>query len=96
MEHDDAIASDSDDDEDMNTGQAVSVTRRRSSINDNSLMGSKALIGKALLKDKKTLVDISTGKGALGKDATWDDFLMVDLVTPILQRMVKLMVMVQL
>lgn len=74
MEHDDAIASDSDDDEDMNTGQAVSVTRRRSSINDNSLMGSKALIGKALLKDKKTLVDISTGKGALGKDATWDDF----------------------
>ncbi|KAK7681231.1 hypothetical protein QCA50_015618 [Cerrena zonata] len=78
--NDDAIASDSDDDLDANQ---VRMNRRKSSIvNENEpstskqdvLNGQKSLIGKALLDDKKTLVDISIGKGALGKDATWDEF----------------------
>ncbi|RCK66844.1 Methylenetetrahydrofolate reductase 1 [Candida viswanathii] len=71
VEHEDAIASDSEDEEET---PSTAVSRRRSSVNDNILNGAKVLVGKTLLKDKKVLVDISTGKGALGKDATWDDF----------------------
>ena len=74
--NEDAIASDSDEDLPAVT---ISNRRRKSSIiNDNELAdksnAQKSLVGKALIGDKRTLVDISTGKGALGKDATWDDF----------------------
>ncbi|EDK37403.2 hypothetical protein PGUG_01501 [Meyerozyma guilliermondii ATCC 6260] len=79
ISHDDAVASD---DEDIE--MPPKKGRRRSSIiNENEVaapgfaavgMGHKASANKALLSDKRTLVDISTGKGALGKDATWDDF----------------------
>ncbi|KAG7666246.1 MET12 [[Candida] subhashii] len=77
-DREDAIASDSDSDIDMKD-VVIRPNRRRSSIiNENEIAetasASKVLIGKALLKDKQILVDISTGKGALGKDATWDDF----------------------
>lgn len=53
---------------------------RAISANENGLAGDdvsaaqKSLVGKALHNDKRVLLDISTGKGALGKDATWDDF----------------------
>lgn len=77
----DAVASDSDDEDEPEKASERDITltktikpRRVSSINDNELTSSKALVGKALLNDKKVLVDISTGKGALGKDAIWDDF----------------------
>ncbi|KAL6449860.1 LOW QUALITY PROTEIN: MET12 Methylenetetrahydrofolate reductase 1 [Candida maltosa Xu316] len=73
IEHEDAICSDSDED-DIPDEQPVSKKHRQSSINDNDLTASRTLVGKALLNDKKVLVEISTGKGALGKDATWDDF----------------------
>lgn len=71
-DHDDAIASDSDEEDVVTTNNQ----RRKSSIvNENQLMnGQKTLVGRALFDDKRTLVDISTGKGALGKDATWDEF----------------------
>lgn len=51
-------------------------TRRRSSIiNENSVADANTLkVSKALYNDKNTLVDISKGKGVLGKDASWDDF----------------------
>lgn len=75
VDHDDAVVSD---DEDF--VPPVKQSRRRSSVsNDNQAapkpgMGHRTAANKALLNDKRTLVDISTGKGALGKDATWDDF----------------------
>lgn len=76
VDHDDAIASDSDD-EQVPVNHAA---RRRSSVNENQLAhngvadAKRALVSRALSKDRKTIVDISTGKGALGKDATWDEF----------------------
>lgn len=73
--NEDAIASDSDDDVEA---PAIGKRRKSSIVNENELAdipsAQKNLIGKALSGDKRTLVDISTGKGALGKDATWDDF----------------------
>lgn len=79
VDHEEAIASDEEDVE-----VPAKKSRRRSSvINENDIaapesavvgMGHKASANRALLDDKRTLVDISTGKGALGKDATWDDF----------------------
>lgn len=67
-------AIDSDDDDQPPPTHA----RRRSSVNDNAVASAadarRTLVSKALAKDKRTLVDISTGKGALGKDATWDEF----------------------
>lgn len=71
-DHDDAIASDSEDEQ----PEPRDVSRRKSSIiNENQLMnGQQVLVGRALFDDTKTLMDISTGKGALGKDATWDEF----------------------
>ncbi|KAK6204284.1 methylenetetrahydrofolate reductase-domain-containing protein [Scheffersomyces amazonensis] len=76
---DDAILSDSDDDIENDRVIPKITKRRRSSIlNENGLAepssAQKAIIGKSLINDKKVLLDISTGKGALGKDATWDDF----------------------
>lgn len=71
VDHDDAIDSDSD-------MEAPPIkTRRRSSVNDNFLTSDAAkiaLVSRALSADRKTIVDISKGKGLLGKDATWDDF----------------------
>lgn len=75
-QNEDALASDSD--EETGEKNAIKSGRRRSSVvNDNELASNNseaALIGKKLLGNKQTLVDISTGKGSLGKDATWDDF----------------------
>ncbi|EGW32726.1 uncharacterized protein SPAPADRAFT_137530 [Spathaspora passalidarum NRRL Y-27907] len=79
-EHDDAIASESEDEEQAIPASSTKngINRRKSSlINDNEVAispATKELISKALLKDRQVVVDISTGKGALGKDATWDDF----------------------
>lgn len=74
VDHDDAIGLDSD-------SELVPIPKpgRRSSVNENSLANSAAdakrlLVSRALSKDRTTLVNISTGKGALGKDATWDEF----------------------
>lgn len=71
-DHDDAIASDSEDEQ----PEPRNASRRKSSIiNENQLInGQQVLVGRALFDDTKTLMDISTGKGALGKDATWDEF----------------------
>lgn len=81
---DDALASDSDDDNSIIEPPKKNANNRRKSslLNDNqlsyttqgSLQGAQNLVGKALFEDKRTLVDISTGKGTLGKDATWDEF----------------------
>lgn len=72
VNHDDAIDSDSD------TEAPVQLKgRRRSSVNDNFLSTDAArlaAVSHALSPDRKTIVEISKGKGALGKDATWDDF----------------------
>ncbi|KAK6458564.1 methylenetetrahydrofolate reductase-domain-containing protein [Scheffersomyces xylosifermentans] len=77
--NDDAIASS--DEEDKRIIPKLSKRRKSSILNENGLSESslalsaqRSLVGKALMSDKKVLVDISTGKGALGKDATWDDF----------------------
>lgn len=69
--HDDAIASDSDDD-DVVPPPPVGGRRKSSIVSDPTLKAQRALVGKAL--EKKTLVNISRGKHALGKDATWDEF----------------------
>ncbi|EDK44443.1 conserved hypothetical protein [Lodderomyces elongisporus NRRL YB-4239] len=61
--NEDAIASDSED-------ESPKHFRRRSSVNEVA-RGSLSFHRQ---KDKKSIVDISRGKGALGKDATWDDF----------------------
>lgn len=77
VEHDDAIASDSDDDL---PAIPMKNGRRKSSVNENQLAvpgvgeAKRALVAKALSHDPKAIVDISTGKGVLGKDATWDEF----------------------
>lgn len=69
--HDEAVASDSDEET-----APVGAKRRQLSINENgpASEAQRTLISKALVDDKRTLVDISTGRGVLGKDATWDDF----------------------
>lgn len=77
-----AIESDSESEDDISTEQIPAKRRRSSKINDNDTIhdldgvvtAQKNLISKTLLGDKNVLVEISTGKGALGKDATWDDF----------------------
>lgn len=80
VQHDDAIASDSDDDLPAGTVIPAKNGRRKSSVNENQLASAdamdakRALVSKALSKDPKAIVDISTGKGVLGKDATWDEF----------------------
>ncbi|RLV91490.1 Methylenetetrahydrofolate reductase 1 [Spathaspora sp. JA1] len=83
VEHDDAIVSESEGETEEQVIPASSIqngiSRRRKSslVNENELAispATKELVSKALLKDRQVLVDISTGKGALGKDATWDDF----------------------
>ncbi|ODV82451.1 methylenetetrahydrofolate reduct [Suhomyces tanzawaensis NRRL Y-17324] len=73
MNLEDAIASD---DEENDIAVIQGPKRRQSSIvNDNEVVNAqRSLVSKALLNDKKLLVDISRGKGALGKDATWDEF----------------------
>ncbi|KAI3406116.2 MET12 [Candida oxycetoniae] len=63
-ENENAIASDSED-------EGPKHFRRKSSINERAIQESLSI---EVLRNKKTLVDISRGKGALGKDATWDDF----------------------
>lgn len=74
VEHDDAVASDSDEE----FAPPMKNGRRKSSVNENQVAvpddAKRALVSKALSKDPKSIVDISTGKGALGKDATWDEF----------------------
>ncbi|SGZ56741.1 CIC11C00000002952 [Sungouiella intermedia] len=75
VDHDDAISLDSD----SEPLPPLKSTRRRSSVNENwpaknGLDAKRALVTKALSRDRKTLVDISKGKGVLGKDATWDEF----------------------
>ncbi|CAK9439336.1 uncharacterized protein LODBEIA_P35070 [Lodderomyces beijingensis] len=65
FENEDALASDSED-------ASPKHFRRRSSVNERAI--GTLPIGAQNGKDKKTIVDISRGKGALGKDATWDDF----------------------
>lgn len=79
--NDDAIASSDEEEGKRKVIPKVSKRRKSSIINENSLSdkslalsAQRSLVGKALLKDKKVLVDISTGKGALGKEAIWDDF----------------------
>lgn len=75
VDHDDAVESD----EDIEP-PAFIKKRRQSSINENELaensiaLARRNVVGRALSDEKRVLVDISTGKGALGKDATWDDF----------------------
>lgn len=72
VDHDDAIDSDSD-----LEAPATVKNRRASSVNDNFLStdaANIAVVSRALSADRKTIVDISKGKGLLGKDATWDDF----------------------
>lgn len=83
VQHDDAVASDSDDDLPAAPPAAPQKSRRRSSLmNENIVAGegaaaskaSKTLVRNALSDDPQALLDISIGKGALGKDATWDEF----------------------
>lgn len=78
VNHDEALLSD---DEDSSKPKQDKLSRRSSIVNENELTVNdvltsalKSIVGKALYNDKKVLIDISTGKGALGKDATWDDF----------------------
>ncbi|KAI5952475.1 MET12 [Candida jiufengensis] len=71
FENEDALASDSEDEEIPN-GQKPQQQRRKSSINENVV--GKSMNTKLLYSNKKALFEISRGKGALGKDATWDDF----------------------
>ncbi|CAN3375789.1 hypothetical protein DIURU_003780 [Diutina rugosa] len=76
INHDEAIASDDSDVEAPPKG-ANGARRRSSLVNANELAkddAQRALVNKALLKDKRVLREISAGKGALGKDAIWDDF----------------------
>ncbi|OBA23688.1 methylenetetrahydrofolate reduct [Metschnikowia bicuspidata var. bicuspidata NRRL YB-4993] len=68
VDHEDAVGSDSD------TEEPVRVTTRKARRSLTAEDGRLALISDALLKDRRTLIDISTGKGVLGKDATWDEF----------------------
>lgn len=71
VEHDDAIALESEDE------PPQPRQRRRLTVNENVADGtaaSRTLVGKALANDPQALLDISIGKGALGKDATWDEF----------------------
>lgn len=76
VDHDDAIELDSD----LEDVPVARPNRRKSSVNENLLVKpgnldpKRILVSKALSKDRQTLVDISTGKGALGKDATWDEY----------------------
>ncbi|KAM9890548.1 hypothetical protein OXX80_001914 [Metschnikowia pulcherrima] len=68
VDHEDAIGSDSDSEEPVKV--TTRKTRRSLTVEDAQL----ALISDAFSKDRKKIIDISTGKGVLGKDATWDEF----------------------
>ena len=68
IDHEDAIGSDSDSEEPVKV--TTRKTRRSLTVEDAQL----ALISDAFSKDRKKIIDISTGKGVLGKDATWDEF----------------------
>lgn len=71
VDHEDAVASDSDGDEmAVKAAQETYLNRKNQIIKDTRI----ASISRALRNDRKAIVDISTGKGALGKDATWDEF----------------------
>lgn len=62
VDHEDAIGSDSDDELDNKT----ELTAEDAKL---------AWVSNALhKKDRRTIIDISTGKGLLGKDANWDEF----------------------
>lgn len=77
--NEDAIESDTEEPDELAKGKGRNEKRRKSSLlNENAVadksLVQKTLIGKSLLGDKKTLVDISRGKGSLGKDANWDEY----------------------
>lgn len=80
VDHDDAISLDLDLDLDAEVVPPIKKGRRKSSVNENVVAAAgvldarKVLVSSALQKDRQTLLDISKGKGALGKDATWDEF----------------------
>lgn len=80
VDHDDAISLDSDSEIIPIATPGRKQSRRRSSVNENLIAKAglldpkRLLVSKALFQDRKTLLDISTGKGVLGKDATWDEF----------------------
>lgn len=73
-DHDDVFDSDSE----TEAMVIPNKPRRRLSVNDNSVAlagdGSRAIVSRAIFHDQRTLLEISKGKGALGKDATWDEF----------------------
>lgn len=76
---DEAVVLDDSDSEPTATfSNGNAAQRRRSSVvNANdvaTLNANRVLVGRTLLKDKLALREISSGKGALGKDAIWDDF----------------------
>lgn len=79
-ENENAIESDTEEPDELAKGKGRHEKRRRKSslLNENAVadksLVQKTLIGKSLLGDKKTLVDISSGKGSLGKDANWDEY----------------------
>ncbi|KAI5965161.1 MET12 [Candida pseudojiufengensis] len=76
FENEDVLATDSEDEDEVDipisNGNGSKKSRRKSSINENVV--GKNVNSKLLYSDKKALYEISRGKGALGKDATWDDF----------------------
>lgn len=81
VDHDDAVGLESESESGAVPVAKAGVPkagRRRSSVNENILANStdakRLLVSRALSKDRTTLVNISTGKGVLGKDATWDEF----------------------
>ncbi|WPK27059.1 hypothetical protein PUMCH_004430 [Australozyma saopauloensis] len=72
VDHDDAIDSDSD------FEGPIPVKQGRNSFISENLAGTEdarlVMVSRAISADRKKIVDISKGKGLLGKDATWDDF----------------------
>lgn len=68
VDHEDAVGSDSESEE---PAKVTTRKARKSLTVDDARL---ALISDAFSKDRKKIIDISTGKGILGKDATWDEF----------------------
>ncbi len=72
-DNEDVFASDEDDDRIISPPVRSKSVCRRTSINENApLNGLSSSLADGT--DKRVLVDISKGKGVLGKEAIWDDF----------------------
>lgn len=69
VDHENAIGSESE-----SELEKLDPIRRKSFAELNVKDAQLSLVLEALSKDRRKIIDISSGKGALGKDATWDEF----------------------